>query len=681
MKRGGQCGAGGEPSRAAAVWLALGCSALAALIYGWGVAGGFVFDDEKSVVDNPTIRRLGDVRAVWSPPVSSPVGGRPVANFTFALNHAAGGLDPRGYRVVNTALHAGAALLLFGAVRRTLGRMAVRGAGGLAAAAALLWLAHPVQTSCVTYVAQRTELLMAFFLLLTLYAFIRGAAEREGPPGGAERRWLAGSVVACALGMASKEVMVTAPVIVFFHDAVFVAGSAAAAWRRRWRYYLALAATWLLLAWLMAQGIGQRGVGYGLGVGAWSYALTETKAVVTYLRLVPWPHPLVFDYGREFLASVRSAWPFAGVVAVALALTVFALRRWPRAGFLAATFFLLLAPTSTIVPVAAQPLAESRLYLPLACLVTLGVVGLNRIAPRWTLAACGLIGLGWTAQSLARVLVVRDPIALWQDTLAKRPNNARAHGNLAAILLGAGRAEAAIAHARRGLELDPTMAPAHGNLAAALFSLGRTDEAVAHGRRAIELDPTMARAHSNLAGPLLQQGRAEEALRHAREALRLVPHLIDANYQAGNALARLGRLAEAADHYRAEIRLRPDYPESYLNLGCTLYLLGRPAEAVAEFEETLRRKPGYLEAQRNLASALAQAGRAGEAIETYRRVLASQPGDVVARANLGLVLTQAGRLDEAEAEFRAALRLQPDLAAARDGLAQIEQVRAARDRR
>jgi protein O-mannosyl-transferase len=623
--------------RAAIVVGALVAVVVVIFVYWRGLAGPFVLDDEMSVAENFSIRRLSALRTVLSPPNDSTVGGRPVANLTFALDYAMTGLSPRGYRVTNLAIHAVATLLLFGIVRRTVRRTGAQvHAPWMALAVAAIWLLHPLQTATVAYISQRTEQLMALFYLLTIYAFIRGVENTS-------RRWFAVSVAACALGMGSKEVMVTAPVVVWLYDRTFVAGTFLGAWRARWRYYLMLGATWLLLAWFMSGGLNQRAVGFGLGITAGRYALTETEALTTYLRLAPWPHPLVFDYGPKFIDGIGAAAPFAVVVAITIAAVVIAVRRWPKVGFLATCFFVLLAPTSSVVPLATQPIAESRMYLPLACAVCLGVLALFAVVPHRARILCAIIVVACAVLSRARIEVLRDPLALWTDTLAKRPDNSRVHSNLGA----------------------------------ALFLLGRTDEAMAHERRALDLDPNLPRVHSNYAAALLKKGKVEEALEHGRTALRLSPRLTDANYQVGNALAQLGRLAEAVEHYRAEIQLRPDYVDAYSNLGSALYMLGRPADAIPHFETALRLKPDFIEARNNLASALSQAGRANDAVQLYRATLAANPADVAVRCNLGIVLMQIGRLDEAEAELRSALQLRPDHAPARAAFEGLQRMRAA----
>src|SRR6185312_11084012 len=172
---------------------------------------------------------------------------RPVLNLSLAVNYAISGPDPWSYHALNLAIHVGAALCLFGLIRRTAGPAL------LAFAVALLWAVHPLQSEAVMYIVQRAESMMALFYLLTMYGFVRGLQ------GVHRTAWLAVSWTACLLGMGTKEVMVSAPVIVFLYDRTFAAGTFAEAWRLRKRYYLALAATWIPLLAFVARTGGNRG--------------------------------------------------------------------------------------------------------------------------------------------------------------------------------------------------------------------------------------------------------------------------------------------------------------------------------------------------------------------------------------------------------------------------------------
>ncbi len=198
---------------------------VALAVYANSFRGPFIFDDEQSILQNPSIRRLWPIWGPLNPPKGGwPVQSRPIMNLSLALNYALFGLDVRGYHGFNLTIHVLGALLLYGIVRRTLSLPALRDRFGkvaaqLALAAALIWTVHPLQTESVTYVIQRTESIMGLFYLLTLYCVIRGACSAR-PVG-----WCLSAVVACALGMASKEVMVTAPVIVLLYDRSFLARS------------------------------------------------------------------------------------------------------------------------------------------------------------------------------------------------------------------------------------------------------------------------------------------------------------------------------------------------------------------------------------------------------------------------------------------------------------------------
>ena len=289
-----------NPQRSALV--AAGLIVLATLAaYSNSFAGPFVFDDELSIPSNMTIRQLWPIWKPLCPPNhGETVSGRPLLNLSLAIDYAISRLDVWSYHATNLAIHILAALLLFGILRRTFLLPAMRDRWGAAAVPlaltiALVWAVHPLQTESVTYIIQRAESLFGLFYLLTLYCFVRGVGSSRA------MLWYAVCVVACLLGMASKEVMVSAPLMVLLYDRTFVAGSFREAWRRRYGLYLALAGTWLLLGWLVAWS-GTRGssAGFGIGVGCWEYLGTQFGAILNYLKLCVWPHPLVFYYGTLY---------------------------------------------------------------------------------------------------------------------------------------------------------------------------------------------------------------------------------------------------------------------------------------------------------------------------------------------------------------------------------------------
>jgi tetratricopeptide (TPR) repeat protein len=568
------------------------------VVYANSFSGALVYDDRASITENASIRQLWPPGPTFQPPPESGTGGRPLANFTFAVSYALSGLQPWGHHLLNILTHGLTALALLGVVRRTLLQPALRAQCGphslpLAAAVATLWAVHPLSTQVVTYLSQRTESLMALFYLLTLYCFIRSFGSHA-------RRWRLLAVAACLLGVMCKEVIATAPLLVLLYDRTFIASSFSAALRLRWRFYAALAATWLPLAYFLV-GVGERGVGYGLGIRWFDYALTECKAVLLYLKLAVVPYPLIFDRGVELVPSTVAAAPFALGLAALLVATAWALYARPLFGFAGAWFFVILAPTSSVVPVIQQPIAENRPYLPLVAVITLGVVTLHRYTGRRiTLAVCGLLAVAAGLATAARNRDFASEISLWADTAAKVPRNARAHYNL-------------------GVPLDVA---------------GRRTEAIASYRAAVAVDPNYASAHANLGNALTEQGDPAAAIPHLETAVRLQPAYANAQYNFGNALLHTGRPADAIPRYQISLRIDPQQPKARNNLGIAFLQTGRPAEAVQEFFRALKLNPNFPDPHNNLAVAYSQLGRLADAIAHCETALRLNPNYADARNNL-----------------------------------------------
>jgi Flp pilus assembly protein TadD len=521
---------------------------------------------------------------------------------SLALNHSLGGLNPWGYHAFNLAIHIAAALALFGVVRRTLPLAAARPitpayATLFAAATALLWALHPLQTAAVSYVVQRAESMMALFYLLTLYGFIR-AAHDEGTH---SKAWGGFALTACALGMATKEVMVSAPLIVFLYDRTFVAGTFREAWRRRKFLHLGMAAMWIILGSLLFTSSSRGGTaGFSTGVPWWAYLLTQSAAILHYLRLAVWPHPLVFDYGTGIVTQIGDVgWPLLAISLLAVG-SLLALWRRPIIGFLGVSFFALLAPSSSVVPVASEVMAEHRMYLPLATLVVGAITLAHRRFGTLSLIPGGIAVIALGLLTAERNNVYRDEVSLWNDTATKAPANPRAHFNLAEGLVRHGQTFEAIQHYEEAIRLRPNFASAHCNLSHVLFEAGRIAEARSHAEEALRYNPALPEAHNNLANALFSAGDVVTALDHYREAVRLNPDDVTMRNNLGTALSQLGLLAEAAAQYTESLKRDAGNPSTHLFLGNIHARAGRFDEAERCYQEALRLKPGFLPAQEKL---------------------------------------------------------------------------------
>ena len=620
--------------------------ALAALALATGVAyhgsfhGPFVFDDVPAIVENPDIRSFTSALRENPRIDTATAVGRPLLRVSLWANYAIGGLDVRGYHAVNLALHLATAWALFALIRLLLQSPAMRARTGAAAdalalAVALLWSVHPLQTESVTYVVQRTEILAAFFYLMTLLGVVRCA----NASGWRTSLWAAGAVLACLLGMAAKETLVSAPVVAIAMDRVFLATSWRELWRMRGRLYAALASTWLFLAFLIAASSGRKStVGFDLGTSWWHYVATQPYYLCRYLFLSLWPGPLTLDYGRYHATTPGEVLPYALVVAALVATTLWALWRKPALGFCGLWFFAILAPTSSVIPIVTQTGAEHRMYLPLAGVIAAVIVGFYTLVRRSTrvgsdrrfaalgAAAIALIAFALGARTVARNADYRSETAIWQSVVAKWPRNPRAHLSLGATLSHQGLAAEAIPHFERALALEPDYSDARVELGTAFATLGQIDAAIAHFDAALRLHPELPDAHNNLGTTLLKAGRVDEAILHFEVAAR---------------------------HESAS-------PDAFNNWGNALLRAGRPSEAIARYEQALRARPAFAEAHYNLGKALADAGRANDAIAHYEQALALRPDDAPTHVALAGALAKTDRLGGAIAHYEDALRIEPE---------------------
>jgi Flp pilus assembly protein TadD len=584
---------------------AISLLAIVTVIAYWNsFSGPFVFDDHLSIPQNPTIRTLWPISVPLSPSFNDgrTIDSRPILNLSFAINYAVGGLSIFGLHVGNLLIHILAGLTLFGVCRRTFLKSVfsekVRASAlPLGLLVALTWSVHPLQTSAVTCLVQRAESLMGLFYLLTLYAFVRGAD-------GGGLLWFLVSALACLAGMATKEPMATAPLIVLLYDRTFLAGTFREAWRRRWRWHLTLIATWGLLLWLLVRS-GSRGgtAGFGTPMSPWHYAVTQCDAVVRYLKLTFWPSPLVFDYGEGLITDPFSVLPQALLLAALGAMTFYALWRRPVLGFALAWVFLILAPSSSFFPSSHRTIVEHRMYLSLAGLLALVVVSLFFVAGRYRWLTVGAIAAALVPVTIARNMDYRTESELWIDSAEKWPSNDRAFLNAGAALIKEGNPREALLYLTESLRLRPKDTRALENLGNAYAAMKDYPAALEHFQAALEVDGRNASLRANIANVLLFLGRRDEAKEQVVEALRIDPTNAPAHGGHGIILVMEGRTADALVHFEKAVHSEPDSPEYRNNLGMALARLGRRGEAIVEFREAVRLDPNYDQAVANLKAA------------------------------------------------------------------------------
>lgn len=678
--------------------------AAGAATYWNSLSGPFIWDDQVSIVTNRTIQHLWPISDPLHPPRETPVAGRPIVNLSFAINYAIGGLSEAGYHAGNIAVHIACALLLFGIVRRTLAGLQPRSANSTGLVAALLWMLHPLQSEAVDYITQRSESLMAFFFLLTLYSAIRARHHRTWRPASRlrpaavrpavaqrteaaaellrqkaeptyEARWQTLSVAACAFGMASKESMAMAPLIVVLYDRAFEFESFRAAFRGRKYLYAGLAATWIELgAFLWQQP--RSTVGLFTAVTPWTYALNQFQMLVVYLQLSVWPDSLVLDYGLPRPLAIGDVMPAALVVVSLIIASGIALVRWPRIGFLAAAFFLTLAPTSSVIPIASEVGAERRMYLPFAALAVL-----TAVAGRWLVdraiartmslesnkghtylrAAAGVAAIVLAALAIRTVFRNAEyarPISLWATVVERRPNG-RARMALATEMVAAGDHAAALPHLREAVRDFPDARYALGT---ELVFGGQIDEGIAQLRQFVQARPSHPNripARTLLAQAMASQGKFTEAADELRTLLTIAPGSENVHLLLVDVLLTGKQYDEAAAEYRVLLARRPDDASLESKLAATLVAVGRLKEAAEHFHKALQLDPRSAMVNRSLADVYMRLDAPARAEQYAREALRLEPGNPTAHNLLGVALASTGSIGEAIGQFQQALQINP----------------------
>ena len=320
-------------------------------------------------------------------------------------------------------------------------------------------------------------------------------------------------------------------------------------------------------------------VGFGHGVTWWQYATTQCAAIVRYLGLALWPGALVFDYGTDVVGRFVMVLPQAVLLVALLAATAYATVRYPKLGFAGCWVFGILAPSSSVIPIATQAMSEHRMYLPLISVVAVVVVGLfSKVNMRTAFAAVVLTTtiLGW--RTVRRNRDYASAYSLWSDTVGKRPGNTRAYNHL-------------------------------GN---ALDAMGNTSEALAQYEQALRIKPDSAMAWHNKGETMLKMGRVSEAIEQFDGALRINPDYVKALKGKGDALMKAGQGNEAIPLYEKVLKLQPDDLGAADNLGSALLVAGRVSESIERLESVVRIDPHDGDAHNNLGSALSgRTGRTG----------------------------------------------------------------------
>jgi Tfp pilus assembly protein PilF len=645
---------------------------LAALAYSNSYRGAFVYDDALCLTE-PT-----QLISKWWPPSDATgrkftTGGRRwLTHLTFVANYKLHGYHVAGYHVTNNLIHLGAALCLFGLVRRTLLLPATReryeaSASWLALAIAAIWLVHPLQTESVTYIVQRLESLAGCLLLLSLYLFLRGTQSTKHG-----WLWFGGLTLVVWLGTGSKETMYLAPLAVLFYDRVYLSASWRQLWQQRWPVYAAILPALVWSTWCLRRTVDpteSTHMGFNFkGVTAWEYLRTQPEVILHYLKLMFWPAEMCIDYGWRVQDDPRMIFGL-GAIIVALVIATLALLWYrPRVGFVAFMFFLVLAPTSSIIPI--RDLAfEHRMYLALASAAIGVVLGGHALLSRFcnhrreVQLAFGVVltfvVVGLSARTWQRNFIYHDPVALWREVVTRSPWHARGPYNLAHLLTQRGRIPGGLPHYRHLLLHNAFELEALGNREAFVPVNDDLAEAIVWFEKTLEVDPQDPSAAFNIAGIYDLARQPNDAITWYRRAIETNPKHVNARMNLAKLLAERGDVAESEQQFAAAIAQAPRDGRVYLNYGKMLASQDRHQEAIAQFTLATKHRAPSTSVQYRLAMSQWELGQEREAITGLRELRRTTRNTKLAAATLAKFL---------------ALTTEPDLYQPAEGAAILTEV-------
>jgi tetratricopeptide (TPR) repeat protein len=661
--------------------------------YGPVISYDFVnYDDPSYVTDNPYVQgAFTPQKLVWAFTTFHTGYWHPLTWLSIMLDCQLYGVHPGGLHLTNLLLHIANTLLLFLVLRKMTGSIWRSGV----VAALFAW--HPLHVESVAWIAERKDVLSAFFWLLTMWLYagyvnasrdaaVRASNSERNPeaPSPAILRWSPTkfyllTLSAFGLAVLSKPMVVTLPCALLLLDywplrraAATNGDSSGKRSSATWFRLMVEKAPFFLLAAMLGVVtlLGQQETGALIPLGELSFTERIANALVSYVRYLGktiWPSHLVMFYS---MPDAWPAWQVAGAVSILVIFTLLAWlcrERWPY--LLTGWFWFLgtLVPVIGFVHVGLQALADRYTYIPSIGLFIIPVWGLADIAARWSAVARRGLEIA-TALILAACLVLtwfqvrtwRNSFTLFNHLADEGPDRAVALEFLGGSYVRLNRFDDAVAQYKAAAQAAPRSPIPPFYLGWLAARRGNTALAMNYFQQALANDPDYSAAHFEIANLLANQGKLAEAVPHYQASIRAYPRAVEARYNFGKVLALLGSFPEAAEQFKVALQLDPESAETHDQLGSVLQKLGQIDEAKAHYAEAVRLKPDFIHPRLKLGLILAEHGQPDEARAQFVKVLEIEPTNDVAFYNLGGLDAVQGRFPEAAAAFGEAARLQPN---------------------
>ncbi|MCK5579719.1 MAG: tetratricopeptide repeat protein [Candidatus Omnitrophica bacterium] len=747
-----------EPVKRFAICFVLICI-VGALSYSNILDGSFVFDDRNVIVNNPNIRYVTDFQSIWNAARSEP--SRFIGYLSFALNYHFHQLGVTGYHLTNLVIHLMTSCLVFCLVHMLLSlpqlnmvifkkknetkpkdkrgrrsplpdalyeiRDVVEPKTGVALLAALVFVAHPVQTQAVSYITQRFASLATFFYLSSVCFYLKarlplainaqlkqmqnkitgkcpdvpwadqpssrikvtdealkGEQCKEPRAQTTPLRFVtargtphtirpaiphrllitillyAGAIIFGLLGMFTKEIVVTLPVMILLVEYFLLRPEGQQIFCKK-NVVLAICVllfvcvipsffSFKVSSVLFSPRISESHRGDVLHLG--TYLLTQMRVFVTFVRLLVLPVNQNVDYDFAMSHHIFEPATFLSLLFFVCGV-LWAVKAKKKDRLLAfGLLWIYLTFSANLIP-RRHVIFEHKLYLISIgfCLVLSLVI--YRLTKNWKkMFAVGLpIVLVFCCLTFTRNKVWKNEIVLWHDVIRKSPEKARGYNNLGFAYFSREQYGRAEFYFRKCLERSPTFTNAYHNLGAIYSRKGNHSKALNHYEKFLEMRPNDEGVHVSIGNIYKEQEQYDNALEYYGKAIHLNPKHAQAYNNRGIVYDKKGQRELAIEDYTIAIKFDPYAPDAYNNRASAYGALGRHEAALRDFNKALELKPEYELVYFNRGKVYDVMGKYDLAIADYSKAVSLNKEFHEAYFNRGNSYSKTGRHDFAMADF------------------------------
>ena len=655
------------------------------LLYGHTLQVPFYLDDFINIRDRLYAIKSFSLGEFVNASLDNLLSRRPLANLSFVLNYYFQGFELPGYHMVNIVIHVLNGMLLYLFVFKTITLPGERGPrqhpAWVATLASLLWFVNPMQIQSVTYIVQRMTSMATLFFLCSFLSYLYGRLARKTQI----RVALFGLSALCwIMSMASKEIALTLPGLIFVYEWLFFQ-NLDMAWLKKSAIFIVIGLIGMLAAVYFVYHYSPLSFVTAIyqprQYTAFERFLTQGRVIFLYVSLLLYPSPTRLNLNHDISLSSGLFSPLTTFISFAALLalmvgTIILSKRHRICAFCVIWFFANLAIEALAASI--ELMFEHRVYLA-STLFFLPFVWLlfrllNKPKVSFSVISALIIVFGfWTYQ---RNALWNAPVAFWEDAIQKSPNHYRAHFNLGTSYLHNKSYDRAIVAFQKALTLDPPYpTEIYTNIGALYLEKEQHDLARQNLNRAVSLNPNNYMAHDLLATLDKKKGDYGEALKHYRAAIMINPNFATSYHNLGILYMDMGQPDTAVGLFQQAISLRPKSADSYSNLGLAYARQGQYDPAIQMFQKAIKTDGKNQDALFNLATAYKMIGKYEMAAQTYKTLLEINPKDVEAMHNLGILyLKHLGNIQQAKFYFRMALATDPDydkVATVKDILSQM----------